>query len=169
MYGGAGNDTFKLNTDNVAKLDDTGTSQNIARIDGGTGLDKIVLDGSGITMDLTAIKTDVISNIEQIDISGSGANTVKLNLSDVLDMGSSNLFDVNTAAIDTRKQLMITGDAGDVVQLTDLSNWTLQSGANSTFMQNGHNYVVYNHNTANVQLLVDEAIYNANAHANVHA
>ena len=132
-------------------------------------MDVIKLDGAGITMDLTAIRSDVIRNVEQIDITGSGDNTVKLNLADVLDMGSSNLFNVDPAAVDTRKQLMVTGDAGDVVQLTDLSDWTLQSGANSPFTQNGHNYVVYNHNTANVQLLVDEAIYNANAHANVHA
>ena len=159
MYGGAGNDTFVLNADNAAMLArNTGNaSQDVARIDGGTGLDKIVLDGGGITLDLTAIKTDVISNIEQIDISGSGANTLKLNLTDVLDMGQSNVFNVDTAAIDTRKQLMITADdSTDKVILTDLANWTQATGGSATFAQDGHTYAVYNHNTSQVQLLIDQ-------------
>lgn len=162
MFGGTGNDTFKLGADNVAKLDDAGTSQSIARIDGGTGLDKIVLDGSSITMDLTAIKADVIRDVEEIDITGVGANTLKLNLFDVLDMGSSNVFDVNAAAVDTRKQLMVTGSqtggtgsmGDDTLVLSDLVNWS-QSG---TFTSADHTYDVWNHNSAQVQLLVDQKV-----------
>ena len=164
MYGGAGNDTFVLNASNAAALArNTGNdSQNVARIDGGTGLDKIVLDGSGITMDLTAIKADVIRDVEEIDITGVGANTLKLNLFDVLDMGSSNVFDVNAAAVDTRKQLMVTGSqtggtgsmGDDTLVLSDLVNWS-QSG---TFTSADHTYDVWNHNSAQVQLLVDQKV-----------
>ena len=165
MYGGSGNDSFVLNADNVATLarNSGNDTQNIARINGGTGLDKIVLDGSSITMDLTAIKADVIRDVEEIDITGSGANTLKLNLYDVLDMGQSNTFDVNTGAVDTRKQLMVTGSqtggangkGDDTLVLTDLlMSWT-QSG---TFSSGDHTYDVYNHNSAQLQLLVDQKV-----------
>jgi hypothetical protein len=39
LYGGRGNDTIVVNADNVAKLNLSGTSQAIARIDGGNGID----------------------------------------------------------------------------------------------------------------------------------
>lgn len=164
MYGGAGNDTFVLNTDNVAMLArNTGnSSQNIARVDGGTGIDTTRLDGTGIILDLTAIRSGVISQVESLDISGSGSNTLKLTASDVLDMGDSNLFNVNPIAVDTRKQLMVTGDADDKVVLTDLTDWTKATGANSTFTSNGHTYDVYNHNTKALQLLIDHAILQSN-------
>ena len=159
MYGGAGNDTFVLNAANVDSLarNSGNDAQDIARIDGGTGLDKIVLDGSGITMDLTAIKADVIRDVEEIDITGSGANTLKLNLFDVLDMGSSSAFDVNgdPAVPDTRKQLLVSGDAGDRVELSDLANWTQQA---SGYNMGGQAYGVYHHNSSQVQLLISSLI-----------
>ena len=84
--------------------------------------------------------------VEQLDISGSGNNMLKLNLYDVLDMGQSNMFDVNTGAVDTRKQLMVTGSqtggangkGDDTLVLTDLLNWS-QSG---TFSSGGYTYDV---------------------------
>ena len=65
-------------------------------------------------------------------------------------MGSSNAFNVNTSATDTRVQLMITGDNGDAVQLTDLGSWS-QSG---TFSYASETYNVYNN--GNAQLLIDQ-------------
>jgi hypothetical protein len=71
---------------------------------------------------------------------------------DVFDLGSSNVFDVNSGATDTRVQLMVTGDAGDAVQLTDLSSWT-NAG---TYSYSGETYTIYN--AGNLQLLIDTAI-----------
>jgi hypothetical protein len=159
MYGGTGNDTFVLNADNVVKLarNSGNAAQDIARINGDNGLDTIKLDGAGITLDLTAISDMAIDNVEVLDITGSGANTLKLRLLEVLDLGSSNLFNVNTSATDVKQQLMVTGNADDKVVLTDLVSWTVQG---STFVDNGHTYKVYNHNTANAQLLIDQLITN---------
>ena len=162
MYGGTGNDTFVLKADNVTQLaSNTGnTAQDIARIDGGTGIDTIRLDGAGIMLDLTAIRSVAVTNVEHVDITGSGANTAKLSLTDVLQMGDYNLFDVNASASpDSRQQMMVTGNADDKVVLTDLTSWTAQAGS---FSANGHAYTVYNHNTANVQLLIDQQISSSN-------
>ena len=154
MSGGAGNDTFVLNASNVTALSATTGAVN-ARVNGGTGLDVFKLDGAGITLDLTALPTSVIKDVEHFDISGSGANTLKLGLKDVVNLGSSSVFDVNTAATDVRKQLMVTGDSDDKVQLTNLtSEWT-QAGP---YSNSGHVYSVYNHNTSNAQLLIDQAL-----------
>ena len=170
MYGGAGNDAFVLNADNVANLNDVLVMPadpdepvpevSLASIDGGTGLDTIRLDGAGIMLDLSVINAETVKSIEQIDISGSGANTVKLSLADMLThFDSSNVFNVdgNAATADRRNQLMITADASsDKVILTDLNNWTQATGGSATFTQGGHTYAVYNHNTSQVQLLVDQ-------------
>jgi hypothetical protein len=166
MYGGQGNDTFQINADNLVKLArGTGNaSQDVARMDGGTGIDTIKLDGNGLVLDLTAIRNAGIDGVENLDItSGAGAaNTVKLNLLEVLDVGDNNVFNVNALAVDTRTQLMLTGDADDKVVLTDLSSWTQATGANSTYTANGHTYNVWNHNTAQAQLLIDQLIVNSN-------
>ena len=51
---------------------------------------------------------------------------------------------------------------GAKVVLTDLTNWTQASGANSTLASGGRTYNVYNHNTAQLQLLIDNAILSSN-------
>jgi Ca2+-binding RTX toxin-like protein len=158
MYGGRGNDTFVLNADNVAKLSNSGSSQAISRIDGGTGIDTLRLDGAGITLDFTQLTGAPVKNVERIDLTGSGNNTVRLTLTDVLDLGSNNTFNVNPAAVDTRKQLQVQGDAGDRVVLTDVANWTQLTGANSTFVDGSKTYNVWNHNTSGAQLLIDQAL-----------
>jgi hypothetical protein len=151
LYGGAGNDTMVLNASNVSAFANTSnSSQSVMKVDGGTGLDTLKLDGAGITLDLTAITQADLASTEAIDITGSGNNTLRLSMRDVLEMGSSNAFNVNTSATDTRVQLMITGDNGDAVQLTDLGSWS-QSG---TFIHAGETYNVYNN--GNAQLLIDQ-------------
>jgi hypothetical protein len=152
LYGGSGNDTMVLNASNVTAFAATSSSQSIMRVDGGTGLDVLRLDGSGITLDLTAITHADLRSVEHFDITGSGNNTLRLSMRDVFDLGSNNAFDVNNAATDTRVQLMVTGDAGDAVQLTDLVSWT----AGSTYSYGGETYRIYNAN--NMQLLIDTAI-----------
>jgi Ca2+-binding RTX toxin-like protein len=89
LYGGAGDDVFVLNADNVAKLALGVTDGRLARIDGGSGIDTLRLDGENILLDLTAIanqggstpgSSSRIESIERIDITGSGDNTLTVGL-----------------------------------------------------------------------------------------
>lgn len=84
-------------------------------IDGGSGNDVLQLQhilgapDMGTHLDLTALDNSKITNIETIDISGdiNDANTLTLDISDVLDMTDEN----NT--------LTIIGDANDTVNCAD--------------------------------------------------
>ncbi|MCH6588468.1 MAG: hypothetical protein IH805_09185, partial [Proteobacteria bacterium] len=75
-------------------------------IDGGNGQDTLLADGADI--DLTAFG-GTLASIENIDLSGDGANSLVLDVQDVLDMSSS-----GTVTID--------GDAGDTVDAG--TGWT---------------------------------------------
>jgi hypothetical protein len=100
LAGGAGTDRFDGGKgDDVIEL----SSPAFAKIDGGGGLDTISLDGGGIVLDLKAIPQSAIRGIEQIDIAGSGNNTLTLSVADVLDLSS------------TSNQVLVMGDAGDTV------------------------------------------------------
>ena len=54
------------------------------------------------------------------------------------------------------------GTGNDKVVLTDLTNWTQATGANSSFTSNGHTYNVWNHNTSSLQLLIDQSVHSSN-------
>jgi hypothetical protein len=72
-------------------------------VDGGGGVDTLKLDGAGLTLDLTKISNTRIQDIEIIDIRGSGNNTLKLNLNDLLDASTSTNI------------LKVLGNSGDTV------------------------------------------------------
>jgi Ca2+-binding RTX toxin-like protein len=158
LYGGRGDDIIAVNADNVAKMSLSGTAQAIARVDGGSGIDTLKLDGTGIFLDLSLVSGPAINNIEKIDLTGTGNNTLKLSLADMLQsFDNSNVFNSSNttsglSATVTKNQLMVDGDTGDKLVLSDLVNWTA-SGTN--VVANGHTYVVYNHNTSAQQLLID--------------
>ena len=84
---------------------------NFARIDGGTGLDTLSLDGAGIDLDLTQILPAVITSIEAIDLSGSGANS--------LTLGQLDVFDITEERKDGVAILRVTGDADDTVTFAE--------------------------------------------------
>jgi len=96
--GGAGNDTIHMGL--------AGSSSSaFLKIDGGGGTDTLVLDGSGMKLDLTAAGVDGrVHNIEHIDL-GSGGNTLALNLQDLLNISGSS------------HTLQVGGVAGDVVNV----------------------------------------------------
>ncbi len=127
---GAGNDTIVINASNVAALAQTGTG-NRARVDGGGNIDTLTLDGSGLTLDLTNISNIRIQDIEKIDITGSGNNTLILNLNDV--------FDASTSA----NILKVLGNSGDSV---NASGFAKISGAKT---ESSITYDVYTHSGAN--------------------
>jgi hypothetical protein len=73
---------------------------------------------------------------------------------------NSNVFNSSNttsglSATVTRNQLMVDGDAGDKLVLSDLTSWT---ASGTSVVANGETYVVYNHNTSAQQLLIDQAI-----------
>ncbi|WP_156122306.1 beta strand repeat-containing protein [Aureimonas altamirensis] len=151
-YAGAGNDTIHINGAMIsaltAKYGAGGNLGQLATIGGGSGVDTLTLDGAGLTLDLTQVSnasaslpngSSRITSVERVDLTGTGNNTLKLSLNDVLDMSEANLF-----ATTGRHQLMVTGDAGDTVQLGGLSSWT-KSG---TVDYAGGTYDAWNHNTA---------------------
>jgi hypothetical protein len=163
LYGGRGNDTFVVNADNVAKLSLSGTAQAIARIDGGSGIDTLELDGAGIVLDMSLLSSAALQNIEKIDLTGSGNNTLRLSLTDMLQgFDESNVFNTSSpnttnttsglTATVSKNQLMVDGDTGDKLVLTDLTNWTADT---TNVIADGTTYVAYNHNTSAQQLLID--------------
>jgi Ca2+-binding RTX toxin-like protein len=171
LFGGAGNDTFYINASNITALvNPLGTGDNIgqlARVDGGGGYDTLVLNGTGMNLDLSSIanqggsdpeNTSRVESIEIIKLSSSSSeiNTLTLSLNDVLDMSGMNLFNnysglndgtYNLAAggadganPEARHQLLIDGFAGSTV---NSSGWGASAGTviDST---SGITYNVYN-------------------------
>jgi hypothetical protein len=145
IYAGAGDDIIILNADNIAKLEAGVTDGRLSKIDGGSGTDTIKLDGSGIIFDLTNIDNILgvdsrIESIEKIDLTGNGDNSLKLSLSDVLDINSAQL-------------LTVEGNSGDSVNLLSADGWIL---SNSTVSANSNTYSVYT--SGNAELRIDTDI-----------
>jgi len=147
-HGGDTDNVFSL-TD-VANLDATDSV-----INGGAGVDTLTLTGANQVLDLTAI-TGRLESIEIIDITGSGNNTLKLSLGDVLEQGETSLF-----TNDETVQMMVKGDAGDVVNLDDLlpdgtdpGDWATAGTATVA----GVTYNVFQHSTLDAQLLVQDGV-----------
>ena len=117
MVAGEGDDTlqskggadvlYAAEGDDVLQISDTA----FARVDGGSGDDTLEIDGSGITLDLTTIADNRVRGIESIDITGSGDNTLTVDVLEVLNLS------------DTSNTVVITFDVGDSVDIG--SGWSL--------------------------------------------
>ena len=101
LRGGEGDDTLAI------------PAVDFQRLLGGNGTDTLRLDGSSITLDLTAIADNKVVDIEVIDITGSGDNTLTLDVQEVLNISTHS----NT--------LIVKRDAGDMVNRS--SGWTRQA------------------------------------------
>jgi hypothetical protein len=124
-------------------------------VNGGSGIDTLQLTGANQTFDLGSIVGELAS-VEIIDITGTGNNTLNLSLGDVLEQGETSLF-----TADETTQMMIKGDAGDVVDLDDLlpdgtdpGDWASAGIATVA----GVTYNVYQHSTLDAQLLVQDGV-----------
>ena len=91
LIGGQGNDVLAV------------SDLSFRRIIGGNGIDTLRIDGSGLSLDLTTIRDNRILDIEEINITGSGNNTLTLTQREVLNLSSSS----NT--------LIVRRNSGDIV------------------------------------------------------
>jgi FG-GAP-like repeat/FG-GAP repeat/RTX calcium-binding nonapeptide repeat (4 copies) len=99
LLGGAGDDILAV------------SDQNFTRIAGGDGTDTLRLDAAGAYLALTGSLIDRVTDVEVIDITGTGANTLILNKQVVLRI------------TDYPSTLTVLGDADDSVFLG--SEWAL--------------------------------------------
>ena len=151
-YGGEEDNVFSLA--NVANL----TAASSGGVSGGAGVDTLKLTAANQMLDMTVLK-DRIDSIEIIDLTGTGNNSLKLTLQDVLANGQLDLFHQGSKST---VQMMVKGNAGDVVKLddllgaggADLGDWA-SMGKQSI---QGASYVVYQHSGLDAELLVQDGV-----------
>jgi hypothetical protein len=118
----------------------------------------VTLGGADFTYDLTAIAAPTQLRVDKVDLTGTGNNTLKLALADVQLAG----IDSYTAATGwsfsavqgaSLKQLLVQGNAGDVINVTD-GTWA----ASGTVANSGVTYNVYNSTSTSEQLLLAQSL-----------
>jgi len=109
LNGGTGLDTLIGGNGNDVLVWDAAD----AGVQGGADSDILRLDGSGVALDLTLIPDARIADVEIIDVTGSGDNSLTLALTDVLAISS------------TTNTLRIDGNSGDRLTAADAASWTL--------------------------------------------
>jgi hypothetical protein len=171
MMGGAGDDTFVLNLSNLTALQNIfgqgGNDVQLSRVVGCSGLDTLRISALGGDLDLTKVANvgaggpDGLSRIESIEIidmsSDAAANQLTIELRDVVDMAGMNLFQVNGQSV-AKHQVAVYGGSNDRVEIDLSATGWVQS--NDTVVQGGHTLVVYNHASAQAQLLIDQLMVN---------
>lgn len=127
----------------------------IEMLNGNGGTDTLKLAGASQSLDLTSF-LGKIQSIEIFDITGKGNNTLTLSLGDVLQQGGKDLFNHSGNV-----QMMVKGNAGDKVILSDLlpngadvGNWN--SSGNVTV--GGVVYSVWQHDSLTAELLVQSGV-----------
>ncbi len=125
---------------------------------GGTAVETFKLVDSGMTLDLTAAHE--LKNVATVDLTGTGANTLKLDVNALISL-SDVLDNAATSGADESKMLVINGNSDDKVELvggdlwstkaTGLSAADLEStfGADYHFTA-GHTYAQHSLNGATV-------------------
>ena len=141
INGGPGADTMNAGDGNDILIFDPTDIPGVAATvyDGGAGTDMLRFAASGQTLNLTTLDDAKIQNIEVIDLTGTGNNTLVLNDADVAALSS------------TTNQLIVQGNAGDAVTVT--GGWT--QGTDQVI--DGQTYATYTHGSgaSMATLLID--------------
>ncbi len=144
--GGSGDDVFHIDVDDIDNA--------VGHIlQGGLGYDEVVL-ASNQNLNLYHLKNNAITDVEGIDLSAAGQNTLTLDVASLLKLSSEgnalvdnpNGFDVN--------ELLVKGNAEDVVRLVNDIDW--QDVEPSDFHTiNGEDYHFYyvNHEDSETSLV----------------
>lgn len=155
-YGGAGDDVIRLIRSAEGYLASTANKG----IHGGDGVDTLKLIAYNHVMNLNlATSAGKLTGVEVIDITGTGNNTLTLSLQDVLANGQTDIFHVGSKQT---VQMMVKGNAGDIVNLDDLlgpngvdvGDW-VTSGMK---VVGGLSYIAYQHSGLEAELLVQDAV-----------
>lgn len=147
--GNAGDDTFTaISTGDVVRGgagDDriTVTSLDFADIRGGTGVDTLVLNASGLNLDATTAGNASLGSIEVFDITGSGDNRLTLNAQAVFDLTEERSG--GTATLD------VLGNAGDQVTILGFT-------AGAQVIEDGVTYNTYADGNATIRVQDDVAV-----------
>ena len=96
---------------------------NFFRIDGGTGDDTVALAGPGLALDLTTMSDMALRGIERFDLTGSGNDTLTLNLRDLRTLS------------ETSNTVTVVGDGGDVVNATLTGVGMTNNGSSNGFTE----------------------------------
>lgn len=147
-YGGNEDNVFALA--NVAHLN----AASSGGVSGGGGADTLKLTGANQVLDLALLK-DKIDSIEIFDITGSGKNTLKMSIADVLGTGARDQF-----LADGNVQVLVKGNAGDNVVLGAMMNGTVQGQwqQQSEVLVAGVTYTVYKHSVFAAEVLVQKGV-----------
>ncbi|MDF1832041.1 MAG: Ig-like domain-containing protein, partial [Porticoccaceae bacterium] len=121
IYGGAGDDLLIIEV------------TAFTTIDGGAGDDTLSLSGAGVVLDFIAdLDPNDVDNIEEVDLNGSGANSITLNGAAVLELTDGNNL------------LRLEGEVDDTADLRD----AVATGTTPVFA--GDQYVEYELGAATV-------------------
>ncbi len=99
IYGGEGEDVVAI------------SDLRFKRLDGGNGSDTLRVDGAGIALDLATVADNRLTSFETIDLRGSGANTLTLDLLEVLNVTS------NSNPVQTTNTLTVRRDSDDTINI----------------------------------------------------
>jgi hypothetical protein len=110
VCGGGGQDVLKSGSGNDTLVV---SDADFISVDGGAGWDTLVWAGQGLDLDLTVKPSNILRDIEAIDLTGSGDNSLVLNLQDLTEVS------------ETSNSMRIKGDDGDTVILENPgTSWT---------------------------------------------
>ena len=143
LAGGRGNDVLKGGAGNDVLVFD---SADTLAVEGDTGVDTLRINGANVTLDLSLARNQHLQGIERIDLSGSGANRLALDVTQVLRLPDH--FDMFVTH--HTSQLLVTGNANDRVTLLG-SGWQHDA---APVVIDGAQYQSYSHPGAAAQLLV---------------
>ena len=109
LRGGAGDDILAVSDVNF---------HSTRRLVGGSGTDTLRLDGRGYALDLTAVADNRIVDVEKIDITGTGGNTLTLNAADVLNVSSHS----NTVVVLRSDNDIVNKGGGWIQQIDEVAD-----------------------------------------------